>query len=345
MPFRDVLGQDLALETIRRGLARGRLHHALLFVGPEGVGKELTAFGLACAVTCEREPGEGCGTCPTCHRVLTVSSEGARVPLHPDVVVVERGLYGKEILGRSTDEKTDISVDQVRRVVLEKINFAPHEARERIVIVRHAEEMSAGAANALLKTLEEPPGHTRFVLLTSRPGELLSTIRSRTQPIRFALLRDEVVEKILLARGVEPSLARQSAELAGGSVEVADALADPSQSEERTQAVEALRRASQGPLHEALEITSSYGNSGEDRRLLAGHLAALQTSEAIELRKLVLAGARGGAEGADAARDDARIDAALARFATARAVEATLDRNANVPLALESGWLKLRRST
>lgn len=309
-------------------------------MGPDGVGKELAAFGLACAVTCEREPGEGCGTCPTCHRALTTSSEGARVPLHPDVVVVERGLYGKEVLGRSTDEKTDISVDQIRRVVLEKINFGPHEARERIVIVRRAEEMNAGAANALLKTLEEPPGHTRFVLLTSRPGELLPTIRSRTQPIRFSLLRDDVVEKILLARGVDPVLAKQSAELAGGSVEVADALADPAQSEERTRAVEALRRASQGPLHEALAITSSYGNSGEDRRLLAEHLAALEASEAIELRKLVLAAARDpGPE------NEARIDAAIARFVTARAVEATLERNANVPLALESAWLKLRKST
>jgi DNA polymerase-3 subunit delta' len=338
MPFRDVLGQDLAIEILRRGLARGRLHHALLFVGPEGVGKELAAFGLACAVTCEREPGEGCGTCPTCHRVLSISSEGAAVPLHPDVVVVERGLYSKEIIGK--DEKTDISVDQIRRVVLEKINFGPHEARERIVIIRRAEEMNAGAANALLKTLEEPPGHTRFVLLTSRPGELLPTIRSRTQPIRFSLLRDDVVEKILIARGVEPALAKQSAELAGGSVEVADALADPAQSEERTRAVEALRRASQGPLHEALEVTSSYGNSGEDRRLLAEHLTALQASDAIELRRLVLAAA------ADPRPEtEARIDVALARFATARAVEATLDRNANVPLALESGWLKLRKST
>lgn len=332
MPFRDVVGQAHAIETLRRGLARGRLHHALLFFGPDGVGKELTAFALACAVTCERAPGEGCGECPSCHKVLGRSSEGSPVPLHPDVVIVERGLYPKDVLGRSTDEKTDISVDQIRRVVLERVTFAPHEARERIVIVRRAEEMSTGAANALLKTLEEPPGHTRFVLLSSRPGELLSTIRSRTQPLRFAPLLDEQVVSILMGRGVDPARAKAAAELAGGSVEAAEALADPERTDARTQAVEALRKAAAGPLHEALAATSEYGNAGEDRRVLAEHLAALQTREAIELRRLVLEGV-----------DDDRVDAAIARFTTAQSVTAALDRNANVPLALESAWLKLRR--
>ena len=330
MPFRDVVGQPLAVEMLRRGLAQGRLHHALLFFGPDGVGKELAAFSLACAVACEREPGEGCGSCPACHRVLTSSAEGARVPLHPDVLVVERGLYSKEIIGK--DEKTDVSVDQIRRVVLERVNFPPHEARERVVIVRRAEEMSPGAANALLKTLEEPPSHTRFVLLSARPGELLPTIRSRTQPIRFAPLADEHIVAILVSRGVSRELAEQAAGLAGGSVEAAAARAAPEQSEERTRAIEALQRAASAPLHEALEVTSEYGNSGDDRRLLAEHLAALETAEAIELRRLVLSGA-----------DDARIDAAIARFSTARSVEGALDRNANVPLALEAAWLALRR--
>jgi DNA polymerase III subunit delta' len=334
MPFADVLGQPHAVAVLRRGLAGGRLHHALLFVGPDGVGKELAAFALACAIVCKQRPGEGCGSCEACRKTLsrTEGAGGGGVPLHPDVVVVERGLYGKESLGRSTDEKTDISVDQIRRVVLDRVSIPPNEAPQRIVIVRRAEEMNASAANALLKTLEEPPLHTRFVLLTARPGELLPTIRSRTLPLRFAPLVDELVERILVGRGVDATRARSIAPLAGGSVETALSLADPEASEAREAAVAKLRGAARAPLATVLEATSSYANTGEDRVRLRGDLAALAATEATELRKLVLGGAEGRA-----------IDEALRRYATAMSVDESLEKNANVPLALEAGWLSSAR--
>lgn len=332
MPLRDVLGQPHAIETLRRGLARGKLHHALLFAGPDGVGKELTAFALASAIVCTSAPGEGCGTCAACHRATTLSSSAPAVPLHPDVVIVGRGLYPKEVLGRSTDEKTDISVDQIRRVVLAKVNLPPHEAPQRIVIVRAADEMSVGAANALLKTLEEPPPHTRFVLLTAKPGELLPTIRSRTQLVRFAPLTDELVERILLARGIEAGAAARIAPLAGGSVEAALALADPRASEARTAAIDALRRAVSSPTSELVEATSAYANTGDARVELRDHLVALAAEEAGEVRRLVLEGAPPRA----VARALARRDAAVALIED-------LEKNANVPLALEAAWLKLAR--
>lgn len=264
--------------------------------------------------------------------MTTFSREGARVPIHPDVVLVARGLYPKEVLGRSTDEKTDISVDQVRRVVLDRVNLSPHEAPQRVVIVRAADELSTGAANALLKTLEEPPAHTRFVLLTSKPGELLPTIRSRTQLIRFAALSDATVEHVLLARGVDLEIARRVAPLAAGSVATAMALADPSSAEERTVAVEALRAAASGPLAKALEVTSSYANTGEARATLGAQLVALAGEEAGEVRRLVLSGG-----------DDRAITRALARREAAVALAESLERNPNVPLALEAAWLHLRR--
>jgi DNA polymerase III subunit delta' len=329
-PLSNVLGQAHAVKTLRRGLASGRLHHALLFVGPAGVGKELAAFGLACAIVCVRAPNEGCGECDACRKVLKQSELGT--PLHPDVVLVERGLYPREVLGRSTEEKTDISVDQIRRVVLERIFTPPNEAPQRIVIIRRADEMSAGAANALLKTLEEPPGHTRFVLMTAHPGELLPTIHSRTLPVRFAPLADTTVEQILRAHDVEPARAAEVAPLAGGSVEVALELADPDISDARTLAVDRLRSASMAPLATLLEATSSYGNTGEDRVRLRNTLEALSATEATELRRLVR---EGGSERA--------IDAALLRFATAASVTEMLDKNANVPLALEGAWLQLSR--
>jgi len=344
MPFGDVLGQPHAIETIRRGLSRGRLHHALLFVGPDGVGKELAAFSLACALVCTSKRGEGCGSCPACHRALSSSVEGAedhssRVPLHPDVVVVERGLYPKEVLGRTTDEKTDISVDQIRRVVLERANLPPHEASQRIVIVRRPEEMSPGAANALLKTLEEPSQHTRFVLLTARPGELLPTILSRTQPVRFAPLADDLVERILVTKGIEPSLAKDVSKLASGSVETGMLLADPERSAERARAVAALRTAAKGPQSALLEVTTSYANSGDDRRRLHEHLTALVSLEATEIRRALMS------PSSTSAATDAEIDAALSRHEAAMKVIDALDHNANVPLALEASWLPLPRRT
>ena len=329
-PLSNVLGQTHAVSTLRRGLASGRLHHALLFVGPAGVGKELAAFGLACAIVCTKAPGEGCGECDACRKVRKQSELGT--PMHPDIVLVERGLYPREVLGRSTEEKTDISVDQIRRVVLERIHTPPNEAPQRLVIVRRAEEMSPGAANALLKTLEEPPAHTRFVLMTAHPGELLPTIRSRTLPLRFAPLSDAIVERLLRERDIDAARAAEVAPLAGGSVQTALELADPDTSDARANAVDRLRVASSAPLATLLETTSSYGNTGEDRGRLRNTLEALSATEATELRRLVREGGR-----------ERAIDAALQRFATAAAVTEMLDKNANVPLALEGAWLQLSR--
>jgi DNA polymerase-3 subunit delta' len=343
MPFRDVLGQTHAVETIRRGLARGRLHHALLFAGPSGVGKELTAYALACAIVCTSAPKaeapegssaeswDGCGSCGACHRVLTHSSE-IDVPLHPDVVVVARGLYPKEVLGRSTEEKVEISVDQIRRVVLEKIHLHPHEAPQRLVILRGAEDLNASAANALLKTLEEPPAHTRFVLLTDRPGELLPTIRSRTQLVRFAPLTDALVEKILVRRGIDQAIAARVAPLAGGSAETALGLADPTEASARGDAVDRLRTVLDRPLADLLDATSSYANTGEARATLKEHLGALAAEEAGGVRQLVLGGAT-----------PAAIDRGLLRRDAAIALVESLEKNANVPLALEAAWLRIHR--
>src|SRR5689334_15582293 len=88
----QVRAQDTALATLKRALARGRVHHALLFDGPPGVGKELAAFGLAQALVCEKpEDGQACGACSACGR--SIVREGENKPVHPDVVVIERGLY------------------------------------------------------------------------------------------------------------------------------------------------------------------------------------------------------------------------------------------------------------
>src|SRR5262249_33830314 len=149
----------------------------------------------------------------------------------PDVVVIERGLYPPETLGRSRGETQEISVDQIRKVVLAHACYPPHESIARVFIVRRAEELSISAANALLKTLEEPHASTYFILLTSRGPDLLDTIRSRTLPIRFAPLGDSVLRRILEAGGVSAQTAEQVVELSSGSASTALELADPTRAE------------------------------------------------------------------------------------------------------------------
>src|SRR5579863_8788111 len=229
-----VRAQPTAVETLQRALGSGRVHHAYLFDGPDGVGKERTAFGLAQALVCERRAegsAEACGACKACAR--SVPRAGERRPVHPDVVVIERALYEAATIGRRSDETQDISVDQVRTLVLARSAFAPIEGRAKVFIVRRAEELSTSAANALLKNLEEPGARTHFVLLSATADSLLPTIQSRTQRIRFAALPDAVVTELLVERGTERARAAEIARLAGGSMALAGALGDPEASSRR----------------------------------------------------------------------------------------------------------------
>ncbi|MFO0664321.1 MAG: DNA polymerase III subunit [Polyangiaceae bacterium] len=211
-----VRGQEVAVGTLSRALRAGRVHHAYLFEGPDGVGKERTAFGVAQALVCENpKDGSACGECSACHRALL--HDGQKRPLHPDVCVIARGLYDPQQIGRKTPETQDISVDQVRSLVLARAAFGPHEGRAKVFIVRAAEELSLSAANALLKTLEEPGKNTYFILLSSSPDALLPTVRSRTMRIRFGSLPNSVIVEGLVASGVVEPEAEKIALVSNGS--------------------------------------------------------------------------------------------------------------------------------
>jgi DNA polymerase-3 subunit delta' len=190
--------------------------------------------------------------------------------MHPDVVLIERGLYPPAQLGRSTPENTGISVQQIRRMVLSRVGFGPHEGQALCFIVRAAHELTMAAANALLKTLEEPPANTHFVLITHRPGELLDTVRSRTLAVRFGALPDSLVVELSKDRGVTPELAT----LAQGSVAAAIDLADQDANTERTQFTDATLRALDAPdLASALGFVGDLAGSREQLRVQLNHLA------------------------------------------------------------------------
>jgi DNA polymerase III subunit delta' len=318
--FSNVQGQTAAIATLERALASGRVHHAYRFEGPPGVGKELAAFALAQALVCER--GSGCGACSACHRAVTLSGDEPRVPLHPDVVLLGRGLY-RGLLGSNSSEATGISVEQVRRIVLSRAGFPPHEGRALVFIVRDADEITPQAANALLKTLEEPHDRTHFVLLTSRPSRLIDTIRSRTLPVRFAPLSDRVVRALLEARGLDGSVAP----LAQGSASLALELADPDEKRERDAFADAAFAALvASDLAPALKLAEGQ-KKGRDA--LKAQLAFFAQALAADAQSAV-------------AGDPTR---ALTRAVQHRGVlEAIVDveRNVQPALALEAMFVRLR---
>ncbi len=287
MGFESFLGQPTARKTLERALEGGRVHHAYRFEGPEGVGKATLARLVAAALLCPVSPF-GCGRCSSCERALAVSSEAPEVPKHPDFLFVGRGIYPASILG--TTEATGISVEQIRRIVQPRVGYPPHEGRALVIVLFDAEELSVSAANALLKTLEEPANKTHFILLTSRPGRLLDTIRSRTLAVRFGPLPENVVAELLAREGLDPRLAP----LAEGSLARARLLGDPELRERHEAFTEAALRA-MGEKHPAAAIRfADERPEGRDEILLS--LAYLGATFATRARRLEDGDARVWAE-------------------------------------------------
>jgi len=221
MTLRKLEGQPRAVETLRAALRSGAVHHAYLFTGPEGVGRELAAVGFVQALLCAVQPNEGCGECDVCLRVERMS--------HPDVawVMPQEEMVARKLAGRSDFSGTvskEIRVEQVRQLQ-ERLSLRSLEGGYKAAVVPSAEKMNPQAQNALLKTLEEPPARTLLILLVSSVDKLLPTILSRCARVSFGplplpLLRDQLVQR----RSLDPHTAELAAVLAGGSLSKALAL-------------------------------------------------------------------------------------------------------------------------
>jgi DNA polymerase-3 subunit delta' len=242
------------------------------------------------------------------------------------VVVLERGLYEPSTIGRRTPETQDLSIDQVRALVLARAAFPPHEGRAKVFIIRRAEELSQAAANALLKTLEEPGPRTHFVLLSATADALLPTIRSRTQRVRFGPLPDEVLSELLAAQGVEnaPAIAL----LSGGSMATALLLSDPDASARRDEFVaRATTALAARDLGAALELAEDAKKLGKETAI--PQLEALATAFGVEARKAAASG-------------DRSADVAAARHSLVLAALRQLDGNGSVQLVFEAMFIKMR---
>ena len=204
MPFRTIVGHRRLLTLLSRAVARDTLPPALLLAGPAGVGKRRAAVAIAEALNClkpqqdvvsgsaglmrRRFARDACGECPACRRIQR--------GVHPDVIVIEPGDMGS------------IKIEQVRDVI-DRADYRPFEGRRRVVIIDEADALMPAAQNALLKTLEEPPSASMFVLVSSIPDALLPTVRSRCSRLRFAALSTSEVTEVL--RGTTATRSRMRA--------------------------------------------------------------------------------------------------------------------------------------
>ncbi len=193
--FDRLVGNQRAKDTLCRMLAGRRIPGALIFAGEEAIGKKLFALELAKALNCLAPAAslEACDKCSSCVRITHFADAPA------DQTGDARHIIWSEHrdVGLVRAEKNIIKVDQARELERET-NFRPHEGRARVFIVEEADRLNPQASNALLKTLEEIAPTSHLILLTARPANLLTTIRSRCQTIRFAPLTTEEIEHYLL---------------------------------------------------------------------------------------------------------------------------------------------------
>ncbi|TYP00122.1 DNA polymerase III delta prime subunit [Geothermobacter ehrlichii] len=227
MTFDQIIGHNRQKDILRRAIASGRLAHAYLFEGPEGVGKKLVALAVARAVYCHRKTG--CGTCSACRKVDHNN--------HPDLHMVEPAGAG-------------VKIDQIRELQRE-LAYRPLEGTKKICIIDQADTLNPAAGNALLKTLEEPPGEAMLILLASRPERLLTTIRSRCQRLPFRRLSREQIRDVLVDKlGLDETEAHIHAALSDGSFTRAFG-----RNREAFEALrrEALQRLTSGNMTDALE--------------------------------------------------------------------------------------------
>jgi DNA polymerase III subunit delta' len=203
MSFADVIGHNQPKKLMQAAISSNRLAHAYLFHGEDRIGKRLLAIRVAQALLCDvvSDPADGCGTCRSCVQIESRT--------HPDFSVIH-----------PDPEQTtpQIKIEQIRDLEQQMI-YRPLIGDRKICVIDDADRMTIGAANALLKTLEEPPDHSLFLLVSSRAFALPATIRSRCQTLRFAAPAQTQIEAaLILRRNLPPADARFLAILSEGRI-------------------------------------------------------------------------------------------------------------------------------
>jgi DNA polymerase-3 subunit delta' len=242
--FDQIKGHQKTIQRLKFALTRRPLpKQALLFCGPGGVGKKLAALGWAQGILCAAKNNTSagnvaipCGLCGPCVRVANKS--------HPDILFIEPG------------ENASLKIDQIRDIQ-NFVSLRAYEGQAKVVIIDESHSMTLQAANGLLKTLEEPPSESHFVLITSNRGAVISTVQSRCQRVLFGSLTNDELKKII------PDLEPWIFELAQGRADLAQKLCDEGYKKWRTLAVKVLRGLDHFRLFEGFTSVSQVSGDKE----------------------------------------------------------------------------------
>ncbi len=273
LSFDEILGHPGATALLQRIVETDRLPHALLFHGPENVGKATVATIFAATLLCEEDRNRACGDCDSC-RMFEHGS-------HPDLLRVGLLPKGATIAAEavedadSSDLRSVVLISQIRELC-QLAGLAPRHGRRRVFIVDPADRMNLEAQNGLLKTLEEPPGRAIVILVASRPHLLLPTVRSRSFAVGFSALRASELARLLVDRGMSADEAGERAALAEGRVGRALEVDLSDRRERRDQIVRILEALTSSPesLGDLPAMASAL--AGKDETSLLSGLEVLQ---------------------------------------------------------------------
>jgi DNA polymerase-3 subunit delta' len=278
--FAAVRGHERVRDTLRAAIAHNRLPHALLFAGPDGVGKRSLALALAARLQCAAGGDDACGSCTPCRQVAAGS--------HPDL----------QRVGVAPGKK-EIGVERAREVK-RFTQLQPVAGKVKIAIIDDAHMLTVAAQNALLKTLEEPPDRSVLILVANNPDALLPTVRSRCQRLQFSPLPTDTVASILTEQGVDPPAARELAALADGSPGRALALSSSLTGEHRGQLLQALAGLGTARYSALMQLANELGRPESDVAvkldLLLSHyrdaaVHAVESTATDQARRAALRGA------------------------------------------------------
>lgn len=313
MSLSDIVGHKRCVGILKRALATGRLAHAYLFVGPDGVGKRTVAWEMAKAIQCETQGEDACEGCRACGKV--------RAAVHPDVVMVEPD--GRQIL-----------VGQIR-ALQQQMMYRPLEGPKRVVIIDQAHDLNAQAANALLKILEEPPQGNLLVLVARSESSVLPTVVSRCQRLYFAPLETPDVQRFLREReGWEESRAAKVASQCHGSIGRAFQLRDLPVEQWMAEAAEVLAQAPKLRVWELLETARAWSGSRQE---------AFHRIEALRgiVRDQVTGSIRNDGSPEAHSPMHRRLEALLGIWEMAGEVLEALERNLNPQLLMEDLMVRM----